>query len=111
MAENKRITLHPLKPDGTIDLSINLYPKTLDNAIVDENGQEVYLLRREDLDALSHLIAPDYTDRVLYKAGDIVVYDHMLYLCIENQTLPEEFDANKWRTITLSEFASRGIYR
>lgn len=38
MPEIKRVTLHPLHPDGSIDESINLYPKTLITGIVDENG-------------------------------------------------------------------------
>lgn len=40
MAEIKRVTLHPLKKDGTIDDSINLYPKTLSDGIVDRDGNE-----------------------------------------------------------------------
>ena len=40
MAEIKRVTLHPLKKDGTIDTDINLYPKTLSDGIVDRNGNE-----------------------------------------------------------------------
>ena len=41
MAEIKRVTLHPLKSDGSIDEDINLYPKTLTTGIVDENGDAV----------------------------------------------------------------------
>ena len=41
MAENKRVTLHPLKSDGSIDESINLYPKTLIDGVVDYDGNEV----------------------------------------------------------------------
>ena len=40
MAEIKRITLHPLKKDGTIDTDVNLYPKTLIDGIVDRDGNE-----------------------------------------------------------------------
>ena len=40
MPIKKRITLHPLLPDNTPDESVNLYPKTLNNAIVDDNGLE-----------------------------------------------------------------------
>lgn len=41
MAEIKRVTLHPLKTDGTIDTNINLYPKTLVTGIVNEEGEAV----------------------------------------------------------------------
>ena len=41
MAQKKRITLHPLLPDGTPDETVNLYPKTLITGIVDENQEEV----------------------------------------------------------------------
>ena len=41
MPQNKRVTLHPLLPDGTPDQSVNLYPKTLVNGIVDSEGNEV----------------------------------------------------------------------
>ena len=39
--EIKRVTLHPLKADGSIDLDINLYPKTLLDGIVDREGKPV----------------------------------------------------------------------
>ena len=39
--ERKRVTLHPLKPDGTTDLTVNLYPKVFIDGIVDSNGDEV----------------------------------------------------------------------
>lgn len=41
MAEIKRVTLHPLNPDGTIDTNTNLYPKTLATGIVNEEGEAV----------------------------------------------------------------------
>ena len=37
----KRVTLHPLKEDGTIDTGINLYPKTFIDGIVDKDGEQV----------------------------------------------------------------------
>lgn len=39
----KRITLHPMNPDGSLDLETNLYPKTLNTGIVDEDGAQVEL--------------------------------------------------------------------
>lgn len=41
MAEIKRVTLHPLNPDGTIDTNTNLYPKILATGIVNEEGEAV----------------------------------------------------------------------
>ena len=37
----KRVTLHPLNEDGTIDLNTNLYPKTFLDGIVDREGNPV----------------------------------------------------------------------
>ena len=52
MAENKRITLHPIKEDGTLDLDVNLYPKTLKTGIVDEEGTEVAIVDQTEVTAL-----------------------------------------------------------
>jgi len=41
MAEIKRVTLHPLFDDGSVDTNVNLYPKTLLDGIVNREGQEV----------------------------------------------------------------------
>ena len=39
--DRKRVTLHPLKPDGSIELSVEVYPKTFIDGVVDRNGNEV----------------------------------------------------------------------
>ncbi len=39
MAEDKKITLHPLKADGSVDANTNLYPKT--NNIIDASGNAI----------------------------------------------------------------------
>lgn len=39
--EKKRVTLHPLKSDGTLNTKVNLYPKTFLDGIVDRNGNPV----------------------------------------------------------------------
>ena len=39
--ERKRVTLHPLKEDGTVDPKICLYPKTFIDGIVDRDGNLV----------------------------------------------------------------------
>ena len=49
MAEIKRVTLHPLKADGTVDTDINLYPKTLIDGVVDRNGEEVEVALKSDI--------------------------------------------------------------
>lgn len=41
MAEIKRVTLHPLYDDGTINKNVNIYPKTLIDGIVDREGNPV----------------------------------------------------------------------
>lgn len=39
--KRKRVTLHPLKKDGTLDLYTNLYPKCLVDGIVDREGNPI----------------------------------------------------------------------
>ena len=50
--ERKRVTLHPLKEDGTVDPKICLYPKTFIDGIVDRNGEIVDITTQEELDAV-----------------------------------------------------------
>lgn len=45
-----RVTLHPLKDDGTMDLNTNLYPKTFLDGIVDRNGEDVDVVTQPELD-------------------------------------------------------------
>lgn len=70
MAEIKRIVLHPLKPDGTIDENTNLYPKTLIDGIVDREGKDVNVATKEESDERFQqkedgkgLSSNDYTDK------------------------------------------------
>lgn len=37
----KRVTLHPLKKNGQMDLNVNLYPKCFVDGVVDRNGNPV----------------------------------------------------------------------
>jgi len=53
MAEIKRVTLHPLKKDGSIDTDINLYPKTLVDGVVDREGNEVDIATQQELNETS----------------------------------------------------------
>lgn len=55
--KRKRVTLHPLKKDGTLDLYTNLYPKCLNTGIVDENGNEVSVLTSEGSETFDQAIA------------------------------------------------------
>jgi len=48
--ERKRVTLHPLKDDGTMDLNTNLYPKTFLDGIVNRDGEEVDVVTQPELD-------------------------------------------------------------
>ncbi len=48
--ERKRVTLHPLKEDGSVDPRTCLYPKTFVDGIVDRNGNEVDIATQEELD-------------------------------------------------------------
>lgn len=45
-----RVTLHPLKDDGTMDLNTNLYPKTFLDGIVNRDGEEVDVVTQPELD-------------------------------------------------------------
>jgi len=53
MKQIQRITLHPLKEDGTIDVNVNLYPKTLVDGIVDREGKAVDFIEQSELDAVN----------------------------------------------------------
>ena len=44
MAEVKRVTLHPIYDDGSINRNINIYPKTLIDGIVDRDEKPVDIL-------------------------------------------------------------------
>ena len=49
MSENKKITLHPLRQDGSIDIDTNLYPKTSINQIVDDGGEPVAVATKGEI--------------------------------------------------------------
>ena len=54
--ERKRVTLHPLNEDGTVDTSTNLYPKTFLDGIVDRQGNGVVVATEEYVDTKPNLI-------------------------------------------------------
>lgn len=80
--ERKRVTLHPLKEDGTRDLEVNLYPKTLVNGIVDSDGNEVDITTQAELDDAINTInaeleekttdIDDIKQNILYVESDIL---------------------------------------
>ena len=51
MAEKKRVTLHPLNPDGSVDLNVNLYPKAFIDGIVNRDGEEVEVPTKPEVQA------------------------------------------------------------
>lgn len=66
MADNidrKRVTLHPLKPDGTIDESVNLYPKTFVDGVVDRDGNEVDIATQAELDEAIRNVEADLNSK------------------------------------------------
>lgn len=58
--EKKRVTLHPLKSDGTLNTKVNLYPKTFLDAIVDREGEPVDVATVNQLEN----VAEDFDDRI-----------------------------------------------
>ena len=50
--EIKKITLHPLKKDGTIDTDIDLLPRTSINSIVDEEGNLIEVATKDELEII-----------------------------------------------------------
>lgn len=57
--ERKRVTLHPLTPEGKIDTTVNLYPKTLVNAVVDSEGNAVDIATQDELDTVVQEVQDD----------------------------------------------------
>lgn len=69
----KRVTLHPLKSDGTVDTEINLYPKVFVDGVVDRQGNPVDIATQSELDEavanieeeIQHLPKGDVTEEEL----------------------------------------------
>lgn len=59
-----RVTLHPLKDDGTMDLNTNLYPKTLLDGIVDRDGNPVDIATQEELQNATSKLSGDITENI-----------------------------------------------
>ena len=64
MPEIKRVTLHPLNEDGTIDRKINIYPKTLVDGVVDREGNEVDIATQKELNDVADSFDSDLKDEI-----------------------------------------------
>lgn len=65
MAEIKRVTLHPLKKDGSIDTDINLYPKTLVDGVVDREGNEIDIATQQELNVAKEELEESKQDKLV----------------------------------------------
>ena len=76
--ERKRVTLHPMNEDGTIDTSVNLYPKTFIDGIVDRNGNSVSVQRQLTAGAnitinSNNVISATGGGGAIYSAGEHII--------------------------------------
>ena len=64
MAEvkKKRVTLHPLRKDGRMDTSVNLYPKCFLDGIVDRQGQPVQVALESEIQGVTKETVIDLDD-------------------------------------------------
>lgn len=61
--ERKRVTLHPLDENGVVDTTVNLYPKTFKDGIVDRDGNPVNVLTDADIGHIQEEIEELSTDK------------------------------------------------
>lgn len=85
----KRVTLHPLKEDGTIDTGINLYPKTFIDGIVDKDGEQVEV--QEKLTAGDNITIKDNTISAA-ASGGTKLYRHDIRFVLKDDNSTEELD-------------------
>lgn len=83
----KRVTLHPLKEDGTIDTSINLYPKTFIDGIVDKDGEQVEV--QEKLTPGDNITIKDNTISAAASSGT-KLYRHDIRFILESDDSQDE---------------------
>ena len=55
-----------------------------------------------DLQGVIDMIGNNYTPTVAYRKGAYTIVDKKLYRCIENVTIPEEFNASHWKQVDLA---------
>lgn len=73
MATIKRITLHPLDSQGKMDTSINLYPKTLRNAIINDDGTEFDVAANPEEEATEELVKIKINDTIYDISGGSIL--------------------------------------
>lgn len=73
MATIKRITLHPLDSQGKMDTSINLYPKTLRNAIINDDGTEFDVAANPEEEATKELVKIKINDTIYDISGGSIL--------------------------------------
>jgi len=95
MPEIKRITLHPLKRGGKIDPSVNLYPKTLKDGIVDREGNEVEIFSAQETTALVNEEVTAERDRAVEKERLIDEAIEVINSKIPAEATPENQLADK----------------
>jgi len=90
----KRITLHPMNPDGSLDLETNLYPKTLNTGIVDEEGSQVelqHLTAGENIVIDENGVISAVIPEPEPTPSSVTLYRHVIYL----QVFPSDTPAGK----------------
>lgn len=63
-----------------------------------------------DLRKLQACVANQYSNTATYSIGDYCLYDGVLYKCIANIDTPEEWDAEHWETVLLTEVTGVSDY-
>ena len=89
--ERKRVTLHPLNSDGTINTRINLYPKTFIDGIVDRSGLPVEVQQKL---IAGDGITIDENNVISSSGGSIVIPEYTIHEDIEESILRQIFDAH-----------------
>lgn len=63
-----------------------------------------------DLRKLQACVANQYSNTATYSIGDYCLYDGVLYKCIADIDTPEEWDAEHWETVLLTEVTGVSDY-
>lgn len=63
----------------------------------------VSTLQAQAIKKIANDIAEDYSDTSIYNVDDVVSYNNQLYICVNDITVAETFDPNKWRQVSVAE--------
>lgn len=63
-----------------------------------------------DLQKLKASIANTYSNESTYSIGDYCLYDSTLYKCVADIDVPEEWNADNWEAVLLTEFTGVSDY-